>query len=210
MKSLDERGVVVSGGESPLVVILAGGRSSRFGRDKARVEVMGVPSLERVRAAAEAVVGDGVRIHDAPAGGPLGAILESFARWPGRDLIVLSCDVPLIDAATIERLAAPLDDADARVARVEGRAQPLAACYRTTAEAPLRAAWDAGERAIVRALDRLVIAWLDASPTRLVDFDTPEDLVALEASAREHVTETTSPRGTSTSRGTRDPDTTST
>ncbi|MCC6621913.1 MAG: molybdenum cofactor guanylyltransferase [Deltaproteobacteria bacterium] len=169
---------------APLVVILAGGRSSRFGRDKARVEVRGTPSLARVRAAAQQAVGaERVVVHDEPAGGPLGAILESFGRWPGRDLIVLACDVPLIDAETIRVLAAPLDDGDARVARVEGRAQPLAAHYRTSAEVPLRAAWDAGERSIVRALDRLRVAWLDAPPDRLVDFDTPADLLAIEAGA---------------------------
>jgi len=168
----------------PLVVILAGGRSSRFGRDKAKVEVLGVASLTRVRMAAEEAVGaERVVVHDGPAGGPLGAILESFARWPGRDLIVLACDLPLVDAATITRLAEPLDEADARIARVEGRAQPLAACYRASAAAPLRAAWDEGERSIVRALDRLRVAWVDAPDTHLADFDTPEELAAIEARA---------------------------
>lgn len=172
----------------PLVVILAGGRSSRFGRDKAAEVVAGTASLDRVRAACEAVVGPaGVVVHDRESGGPLGAVVETFAAHPGRSIVVVACDLPFLDATTLARIVEADDDADghvARVARVDGRAQPLAARYRPAAGEAFAAAWTAGERSIVKVLDQLDrqqrVAWLDDLDARaLADFDTQEDLAAL-------------------------------
>jgi len=158
-----------------VAIVLTGGRSTRFGRDKARESVHGVPSAERVLAACAGIP---AVAEDRPADGPLGAIVLAFERW-GRDLIVVACDMPFVDPPLIARLSAALE-VDARVPRVAGRVQPLAARYGRSGLTKLRAAWQAGERSIVRALDGLAVEWLDdVDAHTLADFDTPEDLAAI-------------------------------
>jgi molybdenum cofactor guanylyltransferase len=116
------------------VVILAGGASSRMGRDKARVRIAGWTLLRHVRAAAQAT-GWPVRVvrHDAvrkcgPLGGVLTALLQRGTRNAERGtsgvLVFLSCDMPFVSAAMIRRIAdaisgrrpvAFFEDADDRV-----------------------------------------------------------------------------------------------
>jgi molybdopterin-guanine dinucleotide biosynthesis protein A len=98
------------------VVILAGGASSRLGRDKARVRVGGRTLLQHVRAAARAAGGP-VRVlrRDAvPQCGPLGGVLTALLkrgtrgveRERSRVLVFLSCDMPFVNAEMIRRVAA--------------------------------------------------------------------------------------------------------
>lgn len=149
--------------------------------------MLGVPSLERVLAACRTALGpDAVTVHAAPSGGPLGAVVEAFAAAPDRALIILACDLPFIDPGTVARLAAlvPTAEVDAWVPVVDGRAQPLAARYEPRAATGLRAAWEAGDRSIVKALSRLRVATItDLGGPALADFDTEADLARLVAAA---------------------------
>lgn len=80
------------------VVILAGGLSSRMGRDKARLRLGGRPLLAWVRAAARAT-GWPVRVirRDlVPRCGPLGGVWTAFQRSRAERLIFLSCDMPFV------------------------------------------------------------------------------------------------------------------
>ena len=56
------------GGMKPLVAVLAGGSSSRMGRDKAFVDADGLPMLQRVTAVGQSV-GDVVVVGRAPSDG---------------------------------------------------------------------------------------------------------------------------------------------
>ncbi|MFM8471245.1 MAG: molybdenum cofactor guanylyltransferase [Limisphaerales bacterium] len=80
------------------VVILAGGLSSRMGRDKARLQLGGRSLLAWVRAAARAT-GWPVRVirRDlVPRSGPLGGVWTAFQRSRAERLVFLSCDMPLV------------------------------------------------------------------------------------------------------------------
>ncbi len=166
-------------------LILAGGKSRRFGRDKASEDVLGETSLARVRAAMEAVletlvVGEGGISDLEPGGGPLQAILAGWRARPRSQVVVVACDMPFIEVDVIRRLAAPLVG-EARVPLIGGRRQWLGAGYGRRAIARLEAAWEAGERSIERAMMGAVLEDLEVSEEALLDFDTEADLEALKA-----------------------------
>lgn len=131
--------------------------------------------IERLRA-----LGLDARPDEFPGEGPLGGMVTglSLAHWP--IAVVLSCDLPAIDAATVRGLVAALDadpEADAAIPVVEGHQQVLAAAYRTTSAPRLRAAFGAGERSVRRALVPLRVVPVDhLDPAVFVDLDVPADV----------------------------------
>ena len=185
-------------------VVLAGGSSRRMGRDKALVELGGRPLAARTVDALVAAGAGPVRVigGDAaalgalgldvvadrwPGAGPLGGVLTGLAAVaPGDDdvLVVLSCDLAAIGpdevVALVEALAAT-PSADAAAPRWQGRPQLLTSAWRGRAAPGLRAAFDAGERSVRRALatSGLVVTTVSGlDPAHLGDIDTPDDLRA--------------------------------
>ena len=171
--------------------VLAGGGSTRFGRDKALVEVDGKLMLARMiellRGAAKegkvvAVRGKyeafGVEIVEDrwPGEGPLGGIitaLEATAKSPAKcewNLIV-SCDMPFL---TREWLTFLCDRAAKSKAQVvlphSGHGpEPLCACYRTAAAGALRAAFESGVRKVTQGLQHVATEVLDEAEWKRFD-----------------------------------------
>jgi molybdopterin-guanine dinucleotide biosynthesis protein A len=179
--------------------VLAGGASRRMGQDKAFVDWHGRP-LVAVAAAALAgagaapvlaIGGDAARLRDAglvpvsddhPGEGPLGGILTALAATAEDLLVVLTCDLAAVGRAEVAAVVVALaadPEADVAAPLLDGRPQFLSAAYRRRAAGPLGAAFAAGERAVRRAVSgslRLAeVHGLD--PARLVDLDTPDDLL---------------------------------
>jgi molybdopterin-guanine dinucleotide biosynthesis protein A len=94
--------------------------------------------------------------------------------------MVLACDMPAVDAATVAAVVDALDarpDADGAVPMLDGRRQILTAAYRRRLRPRLAEAFAAGERAPRRALEGAVIIEVDGlDPERLADVDRPDDL----------------------------------
>lgn len=147
-------------------VILAGGNSSRMGRDKAWLEVGGQRLLERqierVReAGAEEVLisgradtdyaGFGGRVlRDQFAGvGPLAGIEHALAVAKSPALLVLAVDLAEMSGEFLRRLAAGCSTDVGVMPRVNGNLEPLAAFYPKSAHA-LAKAQLAGERFAVK------------------------------------------------------------
>jgi molybdenum cofactor guanylyltransferase len=127
-------------------VVLAGGKSSRMGCDKAWLEVGGqqllARQIERVReAGAEEVfisgradtdyAGFGVRVlHDEFAEvGPLAGIERALRAAQTRLLLVLAVDLAGMSVELLRRLAATCSPNVGVVPRVNGNLEPLAAFY---------------------------------------------------------------------------------
>ncbi|MFZ5655078.1 MAG: molybdenum cofactor guanylyltransferase [Pseudomonadota bacterium] len=93
--------------------LLAGGRSRRMGTDKALLAVGGGTLLDHMLAKLRALPLDEVVIcRDAPGCladalpglGPLGALYSLSLAYPGRELLAVPVDMPLLRAATLSAL----------------------------------------------------------------------------------------------------------
>jgi molybdopterin-guanine dinucleotide biosynthesis protein A len=112
-------------GSAPVLLglVLAGGRSRRFGRDKAGVRVDGQDLLARTVALLQDACDDvyvsarADQLDDALRSryriitdteqslGPAAGLLAAHARFPEAAWFVVACDLPLLDAGTVNRLA---------------------------------------------------------------------------------------------------------
>jgi molybdopterin-guanine dinucleotide biosynthesis protein A len=171
--------------------VLAGGRSTRFGRDKALAEVGGAPLLERmigllrgVTKEARIVAGCGkyeafgVEIVEDrwPGEGPLGGIITALedaagsaerAEWN----LILSCDLPFLTREWLMFLCARAAKSEARVVLPcsANGPEPLCACYRTSAAAELRAAFESGVRKVTQGLQSVTTEVLDEAEWKRFD-----------------------------------------
>lgn len=183
--------------ERTLLVLLAAGRSLRFGdRDKLEAPFLGRPLAMHVVTALEAVpflgrvavtsataldfaaCGYDVVANPAPEQGLAGSLKlgVSAARSRGSAAVLVAlADMPRVTATHVYRLLDAADRADAVVASSDGvRPSPPALFAAGRFEALMQAEGDQGARALIRAGHHVV-----ASPAELADIDTPEDLEAL-------------------------------
>jgi len=116
--------------------VLAGGRSRRMGTDKALLPVANGTLLDymRMRLAAlplaEIVVcrnAPGCLADARPGLGPVGALHSLSLRYPGRTLLLLPVDMPLLGATTLEMLLTGTDSGPRHYAE-----HPLPLCLTLT------------------------------------------------------------------------------
>lgn len=103
---------------SPCGIVLAGGKSSRLGRDKAAVRFEGCDLLVRTVRAVQAVCSEvwvigrnpaahGLdlpwKVDEQPAKGPIGGIITGL-RALGGPCLVLTCDLPFLSRPLLDRL----------------------------------------------------------------------------------------------------------
>lgn len=183
----------------PLVgAVLMGGRSIRFGTDKALADAGGRPLGLRVADAlrqggADPVVAAGgragaqlglVTVPDRSAGqGPL-AGLASILLWARTGLVVVApCDLPLLTGGHIAALvaAAGTDPRRAGVAVTgpDRQPQPSLACWPAAAGPRIQQLVDAGHRAWRDALTAVEWIPVPLPPEALADADTPASLQVL-------------------------------
>lgn len=162
---------------------MAGGTSSRFGQDKALVEIGATPMLARMIKLMESVTVD-VKIIGAPekyasfgsevipdrwpGEGPLGgivtALLSSAKSNPQRDWnLILSCDMPFLSSEWLEYLAGRAIKSSAQAVYPQSAhgPEPLCACYRTDAGPALQKVFERAVRKVTEALKQVRTEILD-------------------------------------------------
>jgi len=190
-------------------VLLAGGKSSRMGTNKALLR------FDDGSTVAERIVGRvaplcsglllvtntpeeyaflGLPMHpDAyPGASSLGGIYTGLLHADAERVLVLSCDLPLINPDLLRYLLRLPFDYDLLMPFIAGRQQPLHAIYAKSCLPAMQAQIQAGDLKIVRLLDTLhghIVTEADLQPDWLPSFrnmNTPDDwaqvrqLVALE------------------------------
>ena len=182
-------------------LVLAGGRSSRMGRDKAALEYAGRSQLERAFALLDPLVArcfvsvradqqaDPLRtrfpqVVDAVPGleGPAAGILSALRAHPGAAWLVLACDLPFLDAGTLQHLIAhrdPTRPATAFRSSHDGLPEPLCAIYEPAALGPLEAFVAGGRNCPRKFLIQSNILLLDQPRAEALDnVNTPTELDA--------------------------------
>lgn len=186
-------------------LILSGGASRRLGEDKAAATLNGRTLLERAVAALPAgvpVVVCGpeapstarpltISVEPRPHGGPVAGLAAGLAHVRTPVVGVLAVDMPFA-AGTVARLARELarmhDDLDACVPLdAQGRAQYLAAAYRTAPLADaIAASGDPHGRPMRSVIALLRVREAPARPGEdLADIDTADDLARARRSLRD-------------------------
>jgi molybdenum cofactor guanylyltransferase len=140
-------------------LVLAGGRSTRMERDKAAIQYRGATQLDRAMELLQGRVqrafvsvrkdqaGDATRaryeqiLDVGGVEGPIAGISAALAAHPQVAWLVLACDLPFLDANTLDTLLAARAD-DGREATAfrsshDGLPEPLCAVYEPRAAAPL-------------------------------------------------------------------------
>jgi molybdopterin-guanine dinucleotide biosynthesis protein A len=181
------------GTETKLVsgCVLAGGGSTRFGRDKALVEIGGAPMLLRMRALLGDITKD-VHVIAAPhkysalgvatigdrweGQGPLAGIITALqtteeigsgAEWN----LIVGCDMPFLTREWLTYLAerAQASSAEVVAPRSAQGLEPLCACWRTRAAAELQRTFEGGTRKITEAMKRLHMEVVDEADWKRFD-----------------------------------------
>ena len=169
-------------------LVLAGGRSTRFGdSDKAVAELAGTPMIRRVvdrvagvvsevvincradqvDAIRDALVGSGFdptfAVDREPDEGPMAGIARGLEAVSAEYTFVVACDMPFVDPAFAEFLFERAAGSDAAVPRPEEWYQTTQAVYRTDPMVKAcRQALDRGAGRIVVPLEDLQVAVVGA------------------------------------------------
>lgn len=188
-------------------LVLAGGRSTRMGHDKAALQFDGRDQLARAFCLLAPLVArcfvsvrpdqraDPLRaaypqildLPDGPTGPPAGIRAAQLAH-PQAAWLVLACDLPLLDAATLQHLIASRDPARTATAyrsSRDGRPEPLCAIWEPASAGPLAAFIATGRDCPRKFLIQSDTLLLDQPHARsLENVNTPQDLAAAKAAAQ--------------------------
>ncbi|MCT7982306.1 molybdenum cofactor guanylyltransferase [Laspinema sp. A4] len=189
-------------------LVLAGGQSSRMGEDKAQILWKGKPLLQRVCEVAchcaphvyyitpwpdryesmlspEQISGRTVQAlaETEHQRGPLGAVWEGLSQIEAEWVLLLACDLPLLDPAIVQQWADQLPhlplESLALVPQQGTLWHPMCGFYRRSALEPLRQFLEEGGRSFQRWLPQIGTTPLEVGPAEfrmLRNFNTPGDL----------------------------------
>jgi molybdopterin-guanine dinucleotide biosynthesis protein A len=158
--------------------VLAGGKSSRMGLDKALLQIDGVSLVARAVSLLQSVTGEpkivasptvysslGLPLvaDDWPGCGPLGGIATVLRASDSAWNLIIACDLPYLTKPWLDFLIelALKSNADAVVPRSERGVEPLCAMYHKNAEHRIRAAVEGGVRKVTDALASLRVEYVE-------------------------------------------------
>ena len=170
--------------------VLAGGGSTRFGRDKALVDMDGAPMLLRMRVLLSSAVGDAHVIAapkkyaaigvtgipdrwegQGPLAGIITALLTTQSTGSAEWNLIIGCDMPFLTREWLSYLAerALASDAEVVAPKSPQGLEPLCACWRTSAAAKLQNTFETGTRKITQAMKQLELEVIDESDWKRFD-----------------------------------------
>ncbi len=170
------------------VAVLAGGASTRMGRNKALLPIRGRPLIahivERLRPLADEVIvvtrerepylflGLPIATDRYADVGPLAGLHAALEAAHGDLVALVACDMPFVSAEVFAFLLALARGADVVMPRIGGREEPLHAVYRREVCLPaVEAAIGAGQRRLIAFLPRVRVRYVDEDELRRVDPD---------------------------------------
>ncbi|SHI81240.1 molybdenum cofactor guanylyltransferase [Desulfofundulus thermosubterraneus] len=185
-------------------VILAGGKSTRMGMDKAFIPIGQTTMIKKIaselrKVFSRVMVVSNKReflyqhlglpvVNDLRSGcGPLGGIHAGLTFADTPYIFVVACDMPFIDARLIPVLVGTCSGYDAVVPRIKECMEPLFAVYSKSCLPSIEQVIDNKNFKLVDLLSRLKVNYIDESRLNLVpdlkrvfiNINTPRDLLEL-------------------------------
>lgn len=165
-------------------VILAGGKSSRFGSNKALARHRGRPLIAHAAAVLEELFQERLLVTNQPEeyaflgwpmtgdlvlnAGPLAGIQAALHRINAPRALVVACDMPGLSVRVIRRLCQASGDWDVILPVAAGRPEPLHALYHRRILPALDAALARGEGKISRFLQELRVRRMNEAELGLI------------------------------------------
>lgn len=185
-------------------IILSGGKSARMGKNKAFLQVGGIPIIQRIYSLFEELFEEVLIITNErdlfanlnaktyndliPDCGALGGLYTGlfYSLFPYS--FCVACDMPFLRPSLIEFLLSKTEDYDAVVPRTHDGLQPLHAVYSKSCLTPIKELIDHGglkiidfyEKARVRVIDEIEFQSIDPNLDSFLNVNTPEELLLLE------------------------------
>ncbi len=179
-------------------VVLAGGKSVRMGQDKSTMQWHGVEQKYYIAGLLKPLCAETfisyreepqednsgyTQVVDTYTGaGPYGAILSAFQKEPGAAWLVVACDLPLLDEATLEYLISNRNRtaiATTFESPHDGLPEPLITIWEPAAYPFLLAQLEEGfkcpRKALIKSDNVTILKAPD--PVALMNANTPEDAV---------------------------------
>lgn len=182
-------------------IILAGGQSSRMGKDKALLIIDGIPLLQKIYTVANEcasvvyVVTPCIEQYtpilpqscqfireNTPTQGPLVAFSQALTQVESEWILLLACDLPLLTSLVVQQwansLASVSEDAIAYVSKQDHLWQPLCGFYRYCCFSSLQNFIKQGGRSFQAWLNQSSVQQLLVNDPRiLLNCNTPEDFI---------------------------------
>ncbi len=179
--------------------IMAGGKSTRMGQDKAWLELDGEPLIARVAAVLGEVADEvivvandpryeslGLRVvgDRYPQGGPLGGIATGVSAATHESVLIAACDMPFLSADLWRVLLAHATEADVVIPRVGGEFETLHAIYTKTCVPHMVRSLAENQLRVISFFNKVRVLGIDEAELRAVDptlraftnVNTPEEL----------------------------------
>jgi len=169
-------------------IVLAGGKSSRFGEDKALARWNGKTLMERAVELLDSLRLDPVVIANStrdysfltcpiandliPEKGPLGGLYTACSLFPEMSLLVLTCDMPLLTQNILNKLIQNQQPSDqAVVFNCKGALQPFPGIYPGTLKEVIRDILSSEELSMKSFLSRIRIRFPHPEISELPAFE---------------------------------------
>lgn len=171
-------------------IILAGGKSTRLGEDKAFIKLDSATLLEAVLATVQKVVAEIIIVANKlkkfadflspeiqiiqdkiPYQGPLGGILAGLEASNDLYNLIVPCDAPFLKEELLKELLSQADGYDAVVPKINKKLEPLIAVYSKRCVEPIRASLEKKNFRIVSFFDRVNIKYVTTDIINKCDRD---------------------------------------
>ncbi len=167
-------------------VVLAGGISSRYGKNKALVEFHGIPLIERVLGVMRPIFRHVIIITNTPDKysylklpmyqdiikglGPLGGIFTGLQVIPNSGFFV-GCDMPFLNQGLIRHMVEIKADFDLVVPRISGYMEALHSLYGRGCERKIESLINSGIYQVFRFFNEVSVRYVDEDEVRMFDPD---------------------------------------
>lgn len=170
-------------------ILLAGGDSTRMGRDKTMLPIDGQPMIKHIyeqlqphfsqtivsssNASLHDFLGATVVADDVAGRGPLAGIASALKASASNVNFVMACDMPEIDAGLIRAMLRQVGDYDAVVPKVGPQMyEPLFAVYKKSALPAIEQVLQSGSNRVIDCFDRCRVKYIDLPGRQFSNINT--------------------------------------